>query len=139
MKKTIALFVCLVMLFTVLPIAAYAADVDVMPRANNVYSCFVSLHINTYGHATITAGYEGYEGITTNGLITITLQKRVLGLFWRDVDDCKWIYGSVNASYTTQFVVQLSDSGTYRVVANFSISGTAGANDNVEQTAEDNW
>lgn len=139
MKKIIAFLVCLAIGFAACPIATYAANEEVMPLSNNTSDCICSFGINSYGHATIGVSYYGYQGITTGGSITIQMQKKFLGLFWRDVEGKYWELSSNQVNYSYQNVVQLSDTGKYRIVVNFTIYGTGGAADQFEKTAEAEW
>ena len=139
MKKTIAFFVCLVMLFTALPIAVTAAEDELMPLSNNTSTCNATFNITAQGYATFTAKYCGYSGITTNGTITIQMQKKFLALFWRDVDDMYWEYSSNNVNYEVANTIQLSNTGTYRIIVNFTVYGTGGSADTFEKILEAKW
>ncbi|MBE6580028.1 MAG: hypothetical protein E7650_00240 [Ruminococcaceae bacterium] len=138
MKKIIAFLMCLIVLITVLSVGVVATD-DVAPCANNVALWDIDFSISEYGHASYTVKYIGYSGITTGGSITIQMQKKFLGLFWRDVEGKYWELSSNQVNYSYQNVVQLSDTGKYRIVVNFTIYGTGGAADQFEKTAEAEW
>ena len=138
MKKIIAFLVCAAMLVVAFPVVTSAAG-GVSTYANNVNACNAYFNINEYGHASIVIDYVGYDGITTGATITVQMQKKFLGLFWRDVEGKYWEYTSSQVNYSNQNVVQLSDKGKYRIVVNFTIYGTGGAADQFEKTAEAEW
>lgn len=138
MKKIIAFSVCLALLFITFSIVV-VADNNTTPYANNVNVCNANLEINQYGHAIVAVGYYGYQGITSGATITVQMQKKFLGLFWRDVDGKYWEYSSNEVSFEVSNTVQLSDKGTYRIVVNFSIYGSGGTTDNIEKIVEAKW
>lgn len=141
MKKTIAFLCCVGVLLAALPLSALAAAgaPDVVPLANNVAQCTTTLSISAEGYATLRIRYIGYSGVTTGGTVTTKLQKRFLLLFWKDVEGCEWVDSSSDSSYLAEHGVWLSDTGKYRAVSTYVISGAGGADDVVEQTAEAEW
>ncbi len=132
-------------LLAALPLCAFAAanDPGVAPLSNNVAQCSTALAISAEGYATLRVRYIGYSGVTTGGTVTTKLQKRFLLLFWKDVEGCEWVDSSSDSTYFTEHGVWhgvwLSDTGKYRAVSTYVISGTGGADDVMEQTAEAEW
>lgn len=139
MKKIICFILCITMLCGSLSVSAFAAGTEengVMPCYNNVGLTDSSFMIDSNGVAHVTVSYNGYSNITTSAKITIELQKRVLGLFWKTVDigtaDNKWIDYVSEPTYFNYYSVQINDRGTYRAEIHYTIYGTAGPADEVE-------
>ena len=74
------------------------------------------LNINAGGTATCVADFGGYAGITTKVDISMTLQKRVLLLFW--TDEATWSQ-SFKGHTGTLSKTKTVTSGTYRVQATY--------------------
>ena len=121
---------------TVYVSAAGAQETGVMPRFNNTLITDSTFYINENGLAYIVISYEGYPGITSGAAITIQLEKKVLGLYWSTVDigtpNNTWSYYSSDVSFTHTHTYQLSSKGTYRVKINYTIYGSAGMPDEIE-------
>ena len=139
MKKLIAFLVCMSIVCAVFAMTVFATTEAISPFANNTSDCICALNINSYGHATMTVSCYAYQSIVTNTKITIQLQKKFLGLFWRNVDGQYWEYTSSQVNYSYQNTVQLSDTGKYRIVVNFTVYGVEGKVDQLEKTAESEW
>ena len=138
MKKILICLLCMLMLFSYVTIPAAAANDDTMPRYNNVIETITNFSISDSGVATVTVSYTGVPGVTTGATITTKIQKRTLGFIWTKVDE--WVDSARLVSYSTFHSVTLPDTGTYRVVVEYEITGTGGATDVIEdiQTAEYN-
>ena len=144
MKRFLICLLCMLMLFSYVTIPAAAADDGIMPCYNNVISTRTQFNISDSGVATVTVSYTGVPGVTTGATITTKIQKRSLGLIWTKVDigttNNEWVDSTRVESYSTFHSVTLPDTGTYRVVVEYEITGTGGATDVIEdiQTAEYN-
>lgn len=138
MKRFLICLLCMLMLFSYVTIPAAAADDGIMPCYNNVISTRTQFNISDSGVATVTVSYTGVPGVTTGATITTKIQKRTLGFIWTKVDE--WVDSARLVSYSTFHSVTLPDTGTYRVVVEYEITGTGGATDVIEdiQTAEYN-
>lgn len=139
MKKIICFVLCITTMFGLLSVSAFAAssqDSGIMPCYNNVGLTQSIFCIDPDGLAHVSVSYDGYSGITTGATITIRLQKKVLGLFWSTVDigepDDMWIDHASGYLYHNSHSYQLTDKGTYRAEINYTIYGTAGPADEVE-------
>ena len=139
LKKLICFILCITTLLGSLSLSAFAAGAEenqVMPRYNNVGLTDSLFYIDADGLAYVIVAYDGYPGITTGATITIELQKLFLGVFWRTVDigepDNRWFRYLSGATNYAAHTHQLSSMGTYRAVIHYSIYGTAGPADEVE-------
>lgn len=140
MKKTIAFILCVLTLMSVLQLPLFAKSAEgVVPFSDSTVDATAILYIDANGKASATVKYTGYSSVTTGGTITTKLQKRFLGVFWKTVDDQVWVDSSSSYHYSVTHTYQLSDTGTYRIVANFQIAGVGGTVDEIERTAQDAW
>ena len=146
MKKIICFVLCMAMLFISLSIPTFAAGTEengITPRYNNVGLTDSSFMIDSNGVAHVTVSYTGYSNITTGATITTQLQKRFLGLFWTTVDigmpDDMWIENPNEFHYYKYYSHQLSKKGTYRVEIHYTIYGTDGPADEVEDFLTDTY
>ena len=111
LKKVLALVMCLVLVCgTGLVASAETVDRQSQPRYNytNIIS---STLINSDGKAKCCGIVEGYNGITTKIVLTVTLQKKTL-LWWSDVQEWTITANDYFAAITKTVTV---DSGTHRV------------------------
>lgn len=145
MKRTLSLFLSLLLLIGCfsLPISA-AREPEIMPYYNNVLRTSSAFSINDSGMSTAKASYVGYTDITESVTITIKIQKRSLGLIWTKVDigvpNNEIVVTSTNAADTFVYNIQLNSTGNYRAVITYTVSGSGGADDVIEDicTAEYN-
>lgn len=112
MKKTIisclAMLLCLTMLCSTV---CYANDNVISPRLTDVMQITSSFEVNSQGVAYIFASYTSYPDVVSYVQINIKLEKRVMLLFWKDVDS--WSYQSSSVNYATDVELDVG-SGTYR-------------------------
>ena len=127
------------MLFSVEAVSVSAAlpeDVSIMPLYNNVGMTDSSFYIDANGIAYIMVSYYGSTNITSGGIITVKLERKILGLFWETVDigtsDNIWRVSSTAPTFSHDFTHQLSDTGTYRATIHYTIFGTGGASDKID-------
>lgn len=139
-KRILALTLSLLMLVLTGMTALPAAASDVAPCYNNTVMASTNFVIQSNGVAQVYVSYIGYSGVTTGATITIKLEKRFLGLFWKDVDigepnDTKTITVS-DDQYDGIYSVQLPSDGTYRATVKYVIRGTGGTADTIEHERE---
>ena len=109
---------------------AYAQTVT--PRYNNVHLAITSADISSSGLLTVSYSVTGITNVTTKIEVTTTIEKRVLGIFWSDVEINNPTNISYNETYSFTRNFQLEDSGTYRITVQYKIYGTNGAVDEIE-------
>lgn len=129
MKKTIALLLAILSIFSILGSTAFgvvAAGVE--PRWNNTNSATVSLVIDDAGEATIALVCVGKGGVTTK-ITAETKLERKWGLLWLDVDGAEWTDTASTYYLSKSHYVQLSKKATYRATTEYTVTGTGGAND----------
>lgn len=129
MKKTIALLLAVLSVFSILGSTAFgvvAAGVE--PRWNNTNSASVGLAIDENGKATIALACVGKSGVTTS-IRAETKLERKWGLLWLDVDGGEWIDTISGTNLAKSHTIQLSKKATYRATTEYTVSGTGGTND----------
>ena len=136
MKKICIWLLCILMLFSCVTIPAVAADDGIMPCYNNVIETMTTFTVSQSGVATVILSYNGIPGVTTGATITTKIQKRTLGFIWTKIDigtsNNEWVDSAIGVDYSTSHSVTLPSTGTYRVVVEYEITGTGGANDVIE-------
>ena len=135
-KKFISLFLSILMLAGCICIPVSAAQPEIMPYYNNVLNTASDFDIDSTGLATVTASYKGYAGVTSNVTITIKIQKKTLGLVWTKVDigttNNEIVVSSSNYLDEFNYDIQLNSTGNYRAVITYTVSGSGGADDEIE-------
>lgn len=100
---------------------------------NNTKSAVTSVDINSNGKLTIINTYKGYPSITTHAKITTYVEKKVIGFFWKRMDNGQtnneWVDNIYAVSYSGAHTLQLSSKGTYRITVTYEIFGEAGSAD----------
>lgn len=112
LKKILALVMCLVLMCGMGIVAsAESSENQVQPRYSYTHGISATLS-NSSGKALCVGNVEGYRNITTKIVLTMTLQKKTLLLFWST--EKEW---TITANdYTTALSKTVAvDSGTYRV------------------------
>lgn len=135
MKKIIA-SVLVIVSMCVLAYPVHAATPSTMePRYTNVQSATVSLSISNSGLATARVTVLGKSTLEETNVV-VYLEKKV-GSSWVRVDigttNDEWEYTSTSISFNKTYTKQLSSSGQYRAVAEFTF--TAGSVEEVTKTA----
>ena len=129
MKKVVSIILCAVILLSSVVIPAFAEEMQMSPRANNVAVTESSFEIID-GNAVMCAMYRGYEGVTTGAHITIKLEKRSLLVFWNDITEFEINHTGVNGAF--ERIYYSLEDGTYRATITYEISGSGGAADVIE-------
>lgn len=139
MKRFLTLSLVAIMLCAfIIPISAANYDDEVMPCYNNTMKATADFQIANNGLATITLDYIGFPNYATGATITSNVQK-LTSNGWEDVDNASWVDVTQGFTATVQHTVQLTSNGTYRLVFEFEIRGTAGAADVISDTIEDKY
>lgn len=116
-------------------IAVSATDEGIIPYYNNTNTTSTNFTISSSGTATVSVGYTGYS-TTSGAMIETKLQKKVLGLFWKNVDNGTWVDSASSSNYRNSHSISLDSKGTYRIIVKYQIWGTGGPTDVIESTIE---
>lgn len=134
MKKTrlalLTVLLTMVILCTgVLP--AFAVDEGVSTRMTNCSTTSMSFTV-VDGEAHFYVSYVAREATFSHAKLTVQIQKRTLGLFWRDVTD-EWIAYRLELDGVFANTIPVDATGTYRAIFKLEIVGTT-TTDVIEET-----
>jgi len=131
MKKEgkVKILISLVLLLSMLSMFVYQRSQAAI-MFNNMYSTLTNASIASNGTMTIYEAYDGIPGVTTRGELTTYIEKRILGIFWKKVNNGQpnnqWVDTIYNYRYSGSHSHQLSSSGTYRATVIYKVYGTGG-------------
>ncbi len=134
------LFVAVAVILSVSTIAMTAvyAIGGVSTCNNNLNTTVTSLYIAN-DLAEINAYFVGYTGITTEAIVESKLQRRTL-FWWSDVDngetDNTWVDHFYDVSGDVYHTLEVTKKGTYRAVVTYTVKGTGGADDVIDEVVE---
>ena len=130
-KRILALVMCVVLMCgTGLIANAETTENQVQPRYSYTNTISATL-TNSGGKAMCAGDVNGYDGMTTKIVLTVTLQKKTL-LWWSKVEE--WTT-TANTYYATLVKTVAVDSGTHRVKVEAKVY--AGSNyENVDCTSK---
>ena len=121
--------ILLVMLLSMMNMVIYQKS-QAATMFNNMYSTYTNAIIASDGTMTIYESYDGIPGVTTRGELTTYIEKRILGIFWKKVNNGQpnnqWVDTIYNYRYSGSHSHQLSSSGTYRATVIYKVYGTGG-------------
>lgn len=121
MKKIISTILVFVIIFAV-ACPAFAAE----PRYANANTLTVTMSINASGKATVFVRMYGNSSLTQANM-KIYLEKKS-GNAWIRVDigttNDVWEYTSTSSTFIKTYTAQLSSTGEYRAVAEFTLTGS---------------
>ena len=137
MKKTTKLVIHVFLVCTLLcmsTLSAFAESEEISPRLTNMVDATISFTV-VDGEASFYVSYEGRATTFSQAQLRVQIQKRVLGLFWRDVGD-EWVGSSTALSGDFYDYIPVDGKGTYRANFTLTVYGTQGVNDVIEDTIE---
>lgn len=138
----IALLICVLIASYVVP--CYAAEdtsvslsetAGMSARLTNCSDISFSFSVVDPGEATFMVSYYGRQETFVRATLTMQIQKRFLGIFWRDIGD-EWVGTSTDVADCFYGSVPVDGTGTYRAVMKLEIEGSTGVTDVVEDTME---
>ena len=143
MKNKIISLILMCILLISCPITAYASEISneqLMPRFSNCSKCVVTFTVSDPNTAYVGVTYNAYSDTFVQAKVTVQIQKKFLGLFWRTVDigysNNEWVdYSSaVNGYFYNSFTID--GTGTYRANFVVEIKGKDGSVDVIEDSIE---
>ena len=123
MKRILAFLMAVIILTSAFSLIVQA----VSPRNNHTLSTTTAFTISDTGLATVYTSYYCYEDVMTEAVITFTLKKRTMLLFWTEVTTSKVVSTSPDLEHL--FSYQLEEKGTYKCEVEYVVYGTAGEAD----------
>ena len=145
MKKRILTLVLILSMLFVMGIGTFTVSAaenegTVTPRFTNCDQCNFIFRVLDPGEAHISVRYSAKADVFTQAKLTVKIQKKFLGLFWRTVDigttNDEWIAYSNDVYGEFYNYFNVDGTGTYRAVFCVEIYGTSGAVDTIENTIE---
>lgn len=137
MKKIIVFILTVVLLVNTFLVSVSAstgnalADTGVTPRWTNCVTCDTSFGVID-DNAEIFIDYYAREELFTHAVLTVTVQKRFLLAFWKDMGE--WTTTSYEHSAMFTAFIPVDGSGKYRCHFYFEFYGNTGEVDIVEHT-----
>ena len=128
MKRCIAILL-LILLVGSLFIIPVQADEPLRSKYYSIVDTSTSvdsgvLKINNYYSISSNTGFSSAE-------IHTYVERRILGIFWVKVDngqpDKTWVATSTQHVYSKNYSLSLSQTGTYRVTAEYTFYGSSGS------------
>lgn len=144
MKKRVKMIVAVMLSILMLwcgCVSAYARDTDagVVPCLDNAYDTSFSFVVVDPGVADFVVSYIGNPNTFAVAKLTVTFEKKFLGLFWRTVDigteNNEWIEYCGDQQGDFIGLVTLDGTGTYRANFKLEVMGFDTA-DVIEKTME---
>ena len=134
MKKTfhtlLSVLLTMIILCTgVLP--AFAADEGVSTYMTNCIDCSMSFSV-VDGEAHFYVSYVARAATFSHAKLTVQIQKKFLGLFWKDVTD-EWIAYRLELNDYFANTIPVDATGTYRAIFKLEVVGTT-TTDVIEET-----
>lgn len=134
--KRCALFALMLCILAV-GIFAPAKKAEAAVAFNNLLSETVACSVDSDGQLSAHMTAFGIKGTTTRIKVQLYVEKRILGLLWSKIDigctDDIWEDSTTSHIYENIFTTQLGSHGTYRVTVTFTVYGTGGANDVIQE------
>ena len=134
-KKTVLLSIAAIML--VLSVLTISKKVDAGVMYNNASSAALDCSVNSSGYLQAVMLGTGNAG-TSRIAVELYVEKRVMLIFWKRVDigypNNTWTDHTSNNVYSHTFTTALPSSGTYRVTATYTFSGSGGPDDVITRT-----
>lgn len=115
-------------------IPSFAGNEGITPRWTNTSDTTMSFVVDD-GQANFYVSYVAYTSTFSQAQLRVQIQKRVLGLFWRNVGD-EWVGYSTALRGDFYDYIPVDGKGTYRANFTLTVYGTQGATDVIEDTIE---
>lgn len=110
----------------------------ITPYFANCDNAAFTFVVHENGEAAYLVTYVGNSATFTRARLTVQIQKRFLGLFWRDVGS-EWIGTSTELLGLFSNSITVDGKGTYRAVFTLEVYGTSGAVDTIGETLQDKY
>ena len=142
-RKLLALVLmvmCLLTFFATTAAAAVSPNEAIMPCYENVINVIPEFKLNSAGELCVKVAYYGNSTTFAQAKITVEIEKRFLGLFWRTVDigytDNLWVQYSTSCNGVFSNTFASDGKGTYRATIQLEFFGKNGVTDVIERTIE---
>lgn len=149
MKKrvfTICLILIMIFTFGVSGFSASASEYsavsekNITPRFTNCDVCDFTFQVIDPGEAHVLVTYDAKPNVFVQAKLTVKIQKKFLGIFWKDVDiglsNNEWVEYSYDVDGRFYNYFPADGTGLYRAVILLEMHGTTGVSDIIEDTIE---
>ena len=113
---------------------------NISPRFTNCDICDFTFNVLDPGDAHVAVTYSAKADVFVQAKLTVKIQKKFLGLFWKDVDigltDNEWVEYSYDIHGQFYNYFPADGTGLYRAVIRLEMHGTTGVSDVIEDTIE---
>lgn len=113
---------------------------SISPRFTNCNVCDFAFQVLDPGEAHVAVTYSAKADVFVQAKLTVKIQKKFLGIFWKDVDigltDNEWIEYSYDIRGQFYNYFPADGTGLYRAVIRLEVHGTTGVSDIIEDTIE---
>ena len=130
-KKTISVLLALITVFSVTTCIVTAEEA---PPSKSLYYNYVSTTaaVSSSGLLTINNNYRIKSGSGfSSAKISTYVERKVLGIFWSKVNNGQpnntWVATPAILDYSRTYTLQLNQTGTYRVTAEYTFYGSSGS------------
>lgn len=134
MKKTFHLLLSVLLTLIILcscVLPAFATDEGVSTYMTNCVGANMSFTV-VDGMAHFTVTYYAREATFSHAKLTVQIQKKYLGFFWKDVTD-PWIAYRLELDGVFANTIPVDATGTYRAIFKLEVVGTTDT-DVIEET-----
>lgn len=127
-KKITAILLLFIVILTLFMLPVNADE----PTRSKYYSSVVTTSGVVSGVLNIHNGYTVSSGTGfTSAQIQTYVERKTLGLFWVKVDNGQpnktWVDTSTSKTYSKNYTLTLTQTGTYRVTAEYTFYGSSGS------------
>ncbi len=138
MKKFKCMVALLLIGAIILANAAIVGASDIMPIYDNCFQCITAFNIID-GVGYLSINYYTQENFS-DFTASVTVQKRVLGIFWDTIEIAEnteaWIIYSTRTDNSLDYSFPLTKKGTYRAVFDIKFYGEDGSVDDLGHTIQ---
>lgn len=113
---------------------------QISPYLINCDRCVFSFNVVDPGKAQVSIVYTAKRDVFSEAIVSVKIQKRFLGIFWKTVDiglpNNEWIDTSTDVNGVFYNSFDVDGTGTYRAIFTVEIIGIDGSADLIEDTIE---
>ena len=143
-KITVGLLTIVLLLSScIIASAAEITDENIMPYYTNCNKCSLSFTVSDPGEAHVGITYNAKSDVFSKAQITVKIQKKFLGFFWRTVDigieNNEWTDSSTSVNGYFYNCFEVGGTGTYKAIFTVKIIGVDGSVDLIEEEIESKY
>ena len=127
--------ILLIAVLSMTSITSFGSDEGISPRLSHTSDAAFSFAASANG-GFIDVTYLGYVSFVRADL-TVKIEKRVLLVFWTDVDTWSASSNEIDGHFANKFT--LTGSGTYRATFTLTITGNNGTVDTIPSVLDDSY